>query len=199
MGGPGNGAHRLAAAVTSGDLEEIKHTLTEIFTGLQLPFQDATQCGLFFDTADLISLNLDLPEMEQVILFTRKRLLKNGGIRELARDKMERNRDYFDLVTGECAFIAAEIFSYLPLCQTIRLAAYTQRAKALETDPIDTYILDLKFTREELKAFNPETTPMHPFLIHSGARFQMAADYQLARIEPPSWLNHDDIQNSDCG
>ena len=182
--------------LTAGDLEEIKHTLTEIFTGLHLPFQDATQCGLFFDTADLVSLNLDLPEMEQVILPTRKRLLKNGEIREVARDKVERNRDYFDLVTGECAFIAAEIFSYLPLCRTIRLAAYTQRAKARETDPIDTWILDLKFTREELKAFNPDTTPMHPFLVHSGARFQMAGDYQLARIEPPSWLNHEDIQNA---
>jgi hypothetical protein len=109
----------------------------------------------------MISLNLDLPEMEQVILFTLKRLLKNGEIREVARDKVERNRDYFDLVTGECAFIAAEVFSYLLLCQTIRLAAYIQRPKARETDPIDTYILDLKFTREELKAFNPETTPMH--------------------------------------
>jgi hypothetical protein len=150
---------------------------------------------LFFDTADLISLNLDLPEMDQFILFTRKRLLKNGEVREVARDKVERNRDYFGLVTGECAFIAAEIFSYLPLCQSIRLAAYTQRPKARETDPIDTYVLDLRFTRKELKAFNPET-PIHPFLVHSGAKFQMAADYQLARIEPPSWLNHEDIQNA---
>jgi hypothetical protein len=47
-----------------------------------------------------------------------------------------------------------------------------------------------------LKAFNPETTPIQPFLVHSGARFQMAADYQLQRIEPPSWLNHEDIQNA---
>src|ERR1017187_7326924 len=62
--------------------------------------------------------------------------------------------------------------------------------------PIDTCILDLKFTREELKAFDPETTPMHPFLVHSGARFQVEADYQLGRIEPPSWLNHEDIQNT---
>ncbi len=37
---------------------------------------------------------------------------------------------------------------------------------------------------------------MHPFLVHSGARFQMAEDYQLERIEPPSWLNHEDIQTA---
>ena len=134
--------------------------------------------------------------MEQVIPCTRKRLLKTGEIREAARDKVERNRDYFDLVTGECAFIAAEVFSYLPLCQTLRLAAYTQRPNARETDPIDTYILDLKFAREDLKSFNPETTPMQPFLVHSGARFQLAADYQLARIEPPSWLNYEDVKNA---
>ena len=46
--------------LSSGDLEEIKHTLTEIFTSLQPPFHDATQCGLSFDTADLISVNLNL-------------------------------------------------------------------------------------------------------------------------------------------
>ena len=50
--------------------------------------------------------------MEQVILLTRKRLLKKGEIREAARDMVERNRDYFDLVTGECAFIAADAFSW---------------------------------------------------------------------------------------
>lgn len=157
--------------LTSGDLQEIKHTLTEIFTGLHLPFKSATECGLFFDTADLISVNLDLPEMVEVILFSRKKLLKNGETREAARDKVERNRDYFDLVTGECAFIAAEMFSCLPLCQTIRLAAHTRRPKVRVTDPVDTYILDLKFSREELKAFNPDTTLMHSFLVHSGTHF----------------------------
>ena len=182
--------------LTSGDLDEIKHTLAEIFSGLSLPFKSATQCGLFFDTPDLISVNLDLPEMEEVIPLTRKKLLKNGETREVARDKLERNRDYFDLVTGECTFIAAEIFSYLPLCKTIRLAAHTQRPKARENDPIDTYVLDLKFDREELKALDPQSTPIHSFLVHSGARFQLADDYELERIDAPSWLNHEDIQNA---
>ena len=63
MGDPGTERIAWPRRLTTGDLEEIKHTLTEIFTGLHLPFQDATRCGLFFDTADLISLNLDLPEM----------------------------------------------------------------------------------------------------------------------------------------
>ena len=59
-------------------------------------------------------MNLDLPEMEQVILLTRKWLLKNGEVREVARGKVERDRDYFDLVTGECAFIAVGAPNNLP-------------------------------------------------------------------------------------
>jgi hypothetical protein len=182
--------------LTSGDMDEVKHTLNEIFTGMSLPFKSKSQCGLFFDTPDLTSMNLDLPEMEEVIFSTRKKLLKNGEVREVARSKEERNRDYFDLVTGECAFMAAEVFSYLPLCQAVRIAAYTQRPKTLETDPIDSYVLDIKFTRDELKNFNLETTSMLSFLVHSGARFNQAPDIKLERIEPPSWLKHEDVQKA---
>lgn len=182
--------------LTAGDMQEVKHTLNEIFTGMYLPFKSQSQCRLFFDKPDLTSMNLDLPVMEEIIFPTRKKLLKNGEIREVARSKEERNRDYFDLVAGECAFMAAEIFSYLPLCQAVRIAAYTQRPKALETDPIDSYVLDIQFARDALKNYNPETTSMISFLVHSGARFNQAADFKLERIEPPSWLKHDDVQNA---
>jgi hypothetical protein len=182
--------------LTSGDMQEVKHTLNEIFTGLYLPFKSESRCKLFFDTPDLTSLNIDLPEMEEVIPFTRKKLLKNGEIREVARDKNERNKDYFDLVAGECTFMAAEIFSYLPLCQAVRIAGYTQRPKAKETDPIDTYILDIRLLRDELKNYNPDSATMFSFLTHSGARFSLGSDYKLDRIDPPSWLTHEDVQKA---
>jgi hypothetical protein len=182
--------------LTAGDMQEVKHTLNEIFTGLALPFKSHSQCRLFFDTPDLVSVNLELPEIEEIIFSMRKKLLKNGEVREVLRNEEERNRDYFDLITGECAFMAAEIFSYLPLCQAVRLAAYTQRPKQMENDPIDSYVLDVKFPREELKNYNPETTPMRSFLIHVGARFDQAANFKLQRIEPPSWLKHEDVQHA---
>jgi len=182
--------------LTAGDMNEIKHTLTEIFSGLHLPFKSETQCGLFFDAPDSVSVNLDLPDIEEVILSTRKRLLKNGETRESARDESERNRDYFELVTGECAFMAAETFSYLPLCQSIRIAGYAKRPRAREADPIDTYILDVKYKREELKNFNPDRTSMHSFLTDLGARFILTPNNKFAGIDPPSWLKHDDVQNA---
>jgi hypothetical protein len=182
--------------LSSGDMTEVKHTVDEIFTGLALPFKSQTHCAVFFDAADAISVNIELPEMEEIIPFTRKRLLKNGETRESARDKVERNRDYFEVVTGEIAFVAAEVFSYLPLCLSIRIAAYTHRPKEVETDPIDTYILDVHYTRDELKAYNPDTTAMLSFLTRFGARFKVAGDFKLERIDPPSWLSHADVQNA---
>lgn len=141
-------------------------------------------------------MNLELPAMEELILFNRKSLLKNGEVRESARSDEERYRDYFDLVTGECAFMAAEIFSYLPLCQSVRLAAYEPRPKQSENDPIDSYVLDVKYPREEMKNYNPESTPMRSFLVHIGARFNQASNFKLERIDPPSWLKHEDVQQA---
>jgi len=181
--------------LTSGDMQEVKHTVNEIFTGLYLPFKSPSHCAVFFDTQDLMSMNLGLPAMEDIIPFTRKKLLKNGETRESPRDTAERNKDYFDVVTGESAFIAAETFSYLPLCKTIRIAGYTQRPRVKETDPIDTYIFDANYTRDELKGRNPDKTSMLSFLTHSGARFNVASDFKLARIDPPSWLDHADLQH----
>ena len=63
-------------------------------------------------------------------------------VEQIGQNSLEPRSGLFSRVST-----SAEILSYLPLCQTIRLAAYTQRPKARESDPIDTYILDLKFTR----------------------------------------------------
>lgn len=182
--------------LTSGDLEEIKNTLTEIFSGLSLPSQETTECAFFFNAADSVSISLVLPGMEAVIASVRKRLLKNGTVKESARSRLESNQDYFNLVTGECAFVAAEVFSYLPLCQTIRMAAHTKRAKVRESDMIDTYLLDAVYSRDGLRGFDAEKTSMQTLLIDSGSRFDLGADYKLKRIAPPSWLAVEDLQGA---
>ncbi len=176
--------------LTAGDPEEVHHTVNEIFAGLCLPIKSHTQCHVFYDSSNLISAHLELPEMDENIPFTRKKLLKSGEAREVTRDKAERNRDYFDLVTGEAAFFAAELFSYLPLCQTIRMAGYTPRPKVKEDDPIDVYILDVSYARDGLKGYDAAKTSMLSFLTHCGARFDLAPDFKLEGIDRPSWLAH---------
>ena len=124
---------------------------------------------------------------------TTKEILKNGNTRDVRRDKAGRQADYTRLVMGECLFFAAELFSYLPLTQEIKIAAYTQRARIEEKDPVDSYVLDVAIHRKAIQAFGNDDN-LTAFLVRSGGRFDVDADGGLRRIEPPSWLEHQDYK-----
>lgn len=175
----------------AGDLEEINHTIAEVLTGLQLPFK--AQCDYFLEDNHSVCLHVDLPEMEEVIPETTKEILKNGNTREKRRTKQERESDYTQLVIGYCVFLAAELFSYLPLAQEVKLAAYTQRPRIKETDPVDSYVLDVTLNRDVVKEFDGAN--LTAFMVRSAARFDVNSDGGLNRIEPPSWLQHKDYRH----
>jgi len=176
----------------TGNLEEVNHTIAEVLTGLQLPFK--TNCDFFLHDEFSSFLHVDLPGIEDVIPETRKEILENGNTREVRRSKAERESEYTRLVMGECLFLAAELFSYLPLAKTITVAAYTQRARVKETDPIDSYILDASFDRNAVKTFDQDDK-LNALLVRLGARFDMDTDGRLNRIQPPSWLLHEDYKH----
>ena len=99
--------------------------------GLQFPFR--TRCDFFLQDEKTVCLHLDLPEIEDVIPETNKEILKSGETRDVRRLKSDRHADYSRLVMGECLFITAEVFSYLPLAQVVQVTAYTQRPRELES------------------------------------------------------------------
>lgn len=123
-----------------------------------------------------------------------KEISKTGEARDVRRTKAERQTDYTRLAMGECLFLAAELFSYLPLTQEIKVAAYTQRPRIKETDPVDSYVLDVPFDRERVKAFGQDDS-LDGLFAHLGGRFDMNGDGGLNRIEPPSWLQHEDYKH----
>lgn len=49
----------------AGELEEINHTVAEVLTGLQLPFQ--TNCDCFLQNGRSVCLYVELPEIKEVI------------------------------------------------------------------------------------------------------------------------------------
>jgi len=176
----------------AGDLEEVNHTIAEVLAGLQMPFK--TLCDFFFQDVRSVYLHVDLPEIEDVIPETTKEIFKNGNTKDVRRSKADRQADYTRLVMGECLFFAAELFSYLPLTQEIKIAAYTQRARIKEKDPVDSYVLDVAFDREKTKAFGHDDN-LTAFMVRSGGRFDVDTDGGLNRIEPPSWLEHQDYNH----
>jgi hypothetical protein len=187
----------------AGDLEEIHHTVAEVLEGLPFPFK--THCDFFLKDELSVYLQADLPEMEDVIPETRKEILKSGETRDVRPEKAERNADYAHLVMGECLYLAAELFSYLPLAQVVQVAAYTQRPRVRESDPIDSYLLDVPFQREAVVAFRQEEQNLVSLIARQGGRMKLDDANGLERIEPPSWLAHEDYrhlggtQNRPCG
>jgi hypothetical protein len=178
----------------AGDLEEVHHTVAEVLQGLRFPFH--THCDYFLEDEQSVYLHVDLPEIEDVIPEMRKVVLKAGETRESRRPRDERNSDYERLVMGESLYLAAETFSYLPLAQTVRVAAYTQRPRVRERDPIDTYLLDVAFTQEAVIEFTQNEQNLTSFLTRLGGRFVLADDGSLGRIEPPSWLAQADLAST---
>jgi hypothetical protein len=176
-----------------GDLEEVHHTVAEVLQGLRFPFK--TRCDFFLKDCASVYLHLDLPQIEDIIPEAQQEVLKDGGTRTRPRPREERNADYAQLAMGQCLYLAAELFSYLPLAQLVQLAAYTQRPRVRETDPIDTYVLDVPFEREGVRQFNPEEQHLVSFLSRQGGRFRvLPEDNSLAKIEPPSWLTQADLE-----
>jgi len=176
-----------------GNLEEVHHTVAEVLQGLRFPFK--TSCDFFLKDVASVYLHLDLPQIEDVIPEATKEVLKDGGTRERTRPRAERNADYARLVMGQCLFLAAELFSYLPLAHLVQVAAYTQRPRIREADPIDTYVLDVPFEREAVTQFNEEDQQLICFLTRQGGRFSvLPGDNSLAKIEPPSWLTQADLE-----
>ncbi len=176
----------------AGDLEEINHTVAEVLTGLQLPFK--THCDYFIEESRSVCLQVNLPEREDVIPCVTRKVLKDGSVRDERRTMAAQQTDYTLLAMGACLFLAAELFSYLPLALEIKVAAYTQRPRIKETDPVDAYVMDVTFSRDALKNFVPGQN-LAAFFASLGSRFDVRADGGLNRIDPPSWLKHEDYQH----
>lgn len=151
---------------------------------LDFPFE--TECIVGVSESDHVFLNLDLPEIEDVISEHAYRVLKNGTIRQTARKRSQRFREYASLVAGLAVLMAATAFAAAPTVNVVSLGAYTQRKKRGQI--VDDYVIDMSVTRDQFENMDdPQTADPIPFILRCGANFRQKQSLELSSLDPPKW------------
>ena len=130
--------------------------------------------------------DLDLPEIEDVIPETRLTVLKSGATKETKRKTEERNGAYVRLVGGICLAVAATAFAAAPTVAFVVIAAYTQRKKRGGADIEDAYVIEARIPREAIAAMNAKSDAPLDVLVRCQTRVDPAANLGLKKIAQPS-------------
>ena len=110
----------------------MEETIGESLADLDFPFE--SQCSVATTDGNCVFVHLDLPEIEDVIPETTRRVLKDGSTKIAKRNKKERAAAYAKLVTGLGVLISRMTFAAAPTLLNVRIATYTQRKKARNED-----------------------------------------------------------------
>ncbi len=175
-----------AQRLMAGDADAIDTAVSASLDDLDFPFE--SQCTVAVDDASSVFVDLDLPEIEDVIPETRLTMLKNGGTKETKRNADERNTAYLHLVSGICIAVAATAFCAAPTVEFVVIAAYTQRKKRGSGEMEDAYVLEAKIPREVVAAVKPATDAPLDVLGRCESRLDPAANLALKKIAPPAWV-----------
>lgn len=132
-------------------------------------------------------IDVDLPEIEDVVPEEELRVLKDGSLTEKKRKVADRNQLYAELVCGIAVAIAANAVCAAPTLRAATVAGRTQRAKRGSGLVEDSYVYEVKLPRALLASFDAVAgDPLEAFRC-AGARMQVNANGSLRTIAPPQW------------
>lgn len=135
---------RLQSAL-NGQYEIICENIDDWIAGCTLPVEIDISYE-WNDKAGIVSLDVDLPEIEDLPT-TEIIRLGNGNIREKKKTQTALKEQYSTMVFGLALFISSHIFNISPAISRILISGYTQRRnKAGEIQ--DDYIYSLRFPRD---------------------------------------------------
>jgi len=194
-------ARHLYALMEGKDEALVAEAACAAIDSLALPFE--ADCRIMLNDDTSLFVDIDLPEIEDVVPESRRVANKNGTERVLRRKPEDRNDLYAELVIGHCLNICAQLFLSLPRLVEVTMAAYTQR-KARKADDVDTYILEWKVGRDSLGQVAAEDSLDHARLLHLlnrfSSRYEILSSGAFRAIPRPAWtLDHDDKIGCDAG
>ncbi len=173
--------------LVNGDIAAVEEAVTESLGDLDFPFE--SDCSVGIEDERVAFVNLDLPEIEDVIPETKHKVLKSGEIRDTKRKADERNSDYARLVCGLALAVAATAFAAAPTIQTVTVAAFTQRKRRGSNDAEDAYVYETRITRDTLMSLNTATIDSIAALSQCQTRLEWGTAFALKKIAAPSWAS----------
>lgn len=176
-------AEELHALMSGENKEALLARACEAIDDLELPFEADAQVMLEDDVS--VCLDIDLPEIENVVPHTVRTVSATGSIKSSKRSGHELCEPYAELVFGHSLNLAAKLFIELPRLQTVKLAAYTHRKSG------DEYVLECTVTREAMTRIAvsaPEKlADLISSLVETQAVYELGADSGLKAIGKPAW------------
>jgi len=181
-------ARELYALMEGKDENLILATASATVEELDLPFE--ADCQVMLNNDSSVFVDIDLPEIEDVLPEMQRRVNKDGTERLLKRKMEDRNDMYAELVLGHCLNVAAQLFVSLPRLTELTLAAYTQR-KARKAFDADTYVLELNASREAIQNITQmqlhSVAHLQEAMTLVGANYQILATGAMKGIPRPEW------------
>lgn len=158
----------------------------DVFENIDWPFE--TVAGIASNDGVHLYVNLDLPEIEDVIPAMAPRISRSKELVESKRSKEDQNEDYFHLVVGQAVYLAACQFAWNPTLQSISIAAFTQRTTKSSSETADQYIYCASFTQEQIRNYNPEFKSLVSLLAQCGGQINRTQLGAMRQINPPDWI-----------
>lgn len=175
-----------ATALVQGDLPTIEEAVFESLDDIDFPFE--SDCTLAVEGSTHMFINLDAPEIEDVVPDTRYKALKNGTLKEVKRKAEERNADYARLVCGIVLAVAATVFSAAPTVTCVTIAAFTQRKRRSSTAIEDAYVLETRITRDQFATIDAKRVEPVEAVCRFETRIDWSGNLALKKIGIPAWV-----------
>ena len=172
-----------ARGILAGDSAIVSEAILASFAELTLPF-DANLDAYVSDDGTTACLNLDLPEIEDVIEYSAIGCNKDGSAKYAKRDLNRRHHEYSQLTAGFIVLVICTVFSAAPTINDIIVGAYTQRGQSGK----DTYVLQFKLNRSQRPSKDTVARmDACQFLGHYGVKVRVSNTGRLNPIPKPNW------------
>lgn len=127
---------------------EVQEYLAEVLANLKWP-RETTVCFEIDDLLSTVSLDIDLPEIEDMPDKTARVAVRALKINVKDRSAVQRRKEYLTHVHGVLFRVIGEIFAALPRIQRVIASGYSQRPDRKTQAVIDEYLLSVRVARSQ--------------------------------------------------